>query len=97
MHAYTHACLAIQIYICHRMNGLGYHKAFGNDLAGGLFDHFIPLVVLAFFYFLWCVILWYLSVNGSGFTMRFLLVIYGRKSQPAMTMMLYMVGNANLQ
>ena len=47
MHDCMHAC----IYICHRMNGLGYCKVFGNDLGGVLFHHFIPLVVLMFFYF----------------------------------------------
>ena len=43
--------MSIHLYICSRTNGLGYHEAFDNELGGGLFHHFIPLVVLMFFYF----------------------------------------------
>ena len=82
---------------CHRTNGLGYCEAFGNDLGGDLLCHFIPLVVLAFFYF--CDVLFsgtyqLMGVDSLGVVLTGHIwweippgnnydVIYGGKSQPA--------------
>ena len=49
---------------CHRMNGLGYHKACGDKLEGGLFCSFIPLIVLVFVYF--CDVLFYGIYHSMG-------------------------------
>ena len=58
-----HVCMYLYMYVS-QTNGLGYHKAFGNDLGGGLFHCFIPLVVLVFFQF--CDIMFYGTYQLMG-------------------------------